>query len=724
MHNTGPLALRDAGACSVLRRMGLGSMCPWVALQISVVVPTLGVCEQLAATLACLEAQVIDPIRVQVVVVSDGSEGVGEIVENWNPPFRHRALRTRPEEGLAAAFNRGWQEAAGDVVVFLGCGTLVHPQFLVSYCRHFETSGAEVVSGRRWHVNLAQVDPQRGAQLDRLTTGSGRCMAEAFTAMLSSARLGQGPGHAAARLEREIAEVCDRYPTALTRALAFVAPNVGVSRRLLESTRGLSGFAPGVETLDLGVRLALCGAKFRVAPDVHSLQLFRPAQEPRRALEDEFRATILRHPLFQLIAWQGWAAQHPSLASLAEIARAECESSFDVRALLDMGRHFGLPQSVWMTDQEFLGLYARRSGVAEHQLAQRLKQARARGVIHRSEGGIIRYDHDLLVHWLQQQDDLAQACESHRPSPCVSADAPRRPECSRPWVGQYEVVIERAALPQSQNVVVNLALPLSTPESGTIAITEWAPKDLGEYCRRGMVIGYPVRPGTTGQIRLGYTFRCGEGADVPMLRAGAERSDQPTRFLTPCFPAKELPHLRRLLHSFLPEPWPRVTERIETIRSWLLLGPASHRTSAASYVLARSGSALGGQLVELFVALCQLSGVPARARSAAQLPRTDSGESVGFRCPFFPSGAEVWFAETGWQMVLLPPPPWFSPVEPSKQNLENDGASIVYGSELAGLLPTIAVWNSGWHAVEPASSTIHRLRGGPEVGSRALLASS
>ena len=88
---------------------------------ISVVVPTYKRPELLNRCLTALFMQTMDPSRYEIVVVDDGpTDETREVVFSWskkNGP-RVRYLANTHRHGPAAARNRGWQAADGDIIAF------------------------------------------------------------------------------------------------------------------------------------------------------------------------------------------------------------------------------------------------------------------------------------------------------------------------------------------------------------------------------------------------------------------------------------------------------------------------------------------------------------------------------------------------------------------------------------------------------------------------------
>ena len=105
-------------------------------LSFSVVVPCFNARSTIAAAIASIEAQQLQP--VEIVVVDDGStDGSGELVAELalsNPKIR---LVRQANVGVSRARNTGIDLVRGDVVAFLDSDDLWHPDFISQHMAHF-----------------------------------------------------------------------------------------------------------------------------------------------------------------------------------------------------------------------------------------------------------------------------------------------------------------------------------------------------------------------------------------------------------------------------------------------------------------------------------------------------------------------------------------------------------------------------------------------------------
>jgi glycosyltransferase involved in cell wall biosynthesis len=105
------------------------------APEISVVIPTYRRPDLLQRCLAPLLKQTLDPLLYEIIVVDDGqTEDTRALVENLAAATqgrpRLRYLRPEGTRGPAAARNRGWRAAMGEVVAFTDDDTQPHEDWL------------------------------------------------------------------------------------------------------------------------------------------------------------------------------------------------------------------------------------------------------------------------------------------------------------------------------------------------------------------------------------------------------------------------------------------------------------------------------------------------------------------------------------------------------------------------------------------------------------------
>jgi GT2 family glycosyltransferase len=118
---------------------------------VSVVVPTYRRPELLNRCVAALFSQTMDSVRYELVIVDDGpTEETRQIVLAWSrkPGPRVRYLPNEGRHGPAAARNRGWQAARGEIIGFTDDDCIPTPDWLTIGVAPFADATVHGISGR------------------------------------------------------------------------------------------------------------------------------------------------------------------------------------------------------------------------------------------------------------------------------------------------------------------------------------------------------------------------------------------------------------------------------------------------------------------------------------------------------------------------------------------------------------------------------------------------
>jgi GT2 family glycosyltransferase len=118
-------------------------------MRLSAVIPTHNRASALRNCLQTLEAQDVDPTRIEVVVVDDGSdEDMSAVVDGVASGRLSMRCERQPLSGLNGARNRGAAVTNGDVLAFLDDDTLVSPGWATAMLTAFERYPCAGVGGR------------------------------------------------------------------------------------------------------------------------------------------------------------------------------------------------------------------------------------------------------------------------------------------------------------------------------------------------------------------------------------------------------------------------------------------------------------------------------------------------------------------------------------------------------------------------------------------------
>ncbi len=127
----------------------------------SIIVPTFNRLEVLPEVLSALEEQQNAP-ELEVIVIDDGStDGTAEWLRQRRWKVSHR-WESRPNEGPAAARNRGVEMASGERVAFLGDDTVPSAGWLAAHAEAHDANGEDdllaVLGYTGWHPRM-RVNP-------------------------------------------------------------------------------------------------------------------------------------------------------------------------------------------------------------------------------------------------------------------------------------------------------------------------------------------------------------------------------------------------------------------------------------------------------------------------------------------------------------------------------------------------------------------------------------
>jgi GT2 family glycosyltransferase len=114
-------------------------------LQVSIVLPTYNRLSRLKQVVSALENQTYPHAAFDVIVIADGCvDGTVEYLQTLKTPL-HLTYIASDNRGVAAARNRGIQEATGEYIVFIDDDVVPAPQLLAEHMRVHKEHPDEVV---------------------------------------------------------------------------------------------------------------------------------------------------------------------------------------------------------------------------------------------------------------------------------------------------------------------------------------------------------------------------------------------------------------------------------------------------------------------------------------------------------------------------------------------------------------------------------------------------
>ncbi|MFJ9814773.1 glycosyltransferase family 2 protein [Streptomyces sp. NPDC101151] len=137
---------------------------------VSVIIGAYEAMPYLVECLASVEAQTIDPARMEIIAVDDGStDGTGEYLEEFadRVPMPVTVIRQENSGGPSGPRNVGLGKAAGRYVFFLDADDRLGPEALERMVAMADKNGTDVVLGRVEGINRTPPKSMWGKTLDR-----------------------------------------------------------------------------------------------------------------------------------------------------------------------------------------------------------------------------------------------------------------------------------------------------------------------------------------------------------------------------------------------------------------------------------------------------------------------------------------------------------------------------------------------------------------------------
>lgn len=202
---------------------------------LTVVMPTHRRRELVIRSLRALAQQDVKPGSFDLVLVVDGDgDGTRPAVEELALPFQVEILEP-PRSGVAAARNRGWRAAQGQVVLFLDDDIIARPGLIAEHLHQHDVPN-RVVIGR--------FSPDPDVQRTAWQRYEERVQEKKYAALLE-----------------------DEAPS----GIRLYSGNFSVQREHLEACGGFDTNLPRNEDVDLGFRLQELGLEFVFAPGADAL---------------------------------------------------------------------------------------------------------------------------------------------------------------------------------------------------------------------------------------------------------------------------------------------------------------------------------------------------------------------------------------------------------------------------------------------------------------------
>src|SRR6266404_393094 len=210
-------------------------------MKLSVVMNTFNRRHALEKTLPSLLAQDQRPEDFEVVFVVDGStDGTAELLNSWKTPFAIKVI-VQPTRGMEVARNVGVAAARGEIVLFLDDDIICSPGVIR---QHTEAHGDDVAVVAHGPIYVAPESPK-----SLIRYGTEQWYKSYY------GRLNPAVG---LQIPKEI----------------YLLANSSLSRKLLVESGGFDEQTPELGDIELGLRLAKMGIRFRFLPAAIAYELF------------------------------------------------------------------------------------------------------------------------------------------------------------------------------------------------------------------------------------------------------------------------------------------------------------------------------------------------------------------------------------------------------------------------------------------------------------------
>lgn len=216
-------------------------------MKLTVAIPTFGREGVLIHTLEQILAA-LDPTRMELLVVDQTprhEEATERQLRVWQDGGRLRRVTLSPPS-LPAARNRAYQEARGEIVLFLDDDVILPPHLLAKHLEAYEDPALAAVTGQVFNC----LDPNRPPPLDRPREGT---RPHALVDAPCSARNISGGNHSVRRHVALAIGGFDEYFVA-----AALAEDLDFAQRLLDAGHRIL-YQPEAWIIHLGVKSGGCG---------------------------------------------------------------------------------------------------------------------------------------------------------------------------------------------------------------------------------------------------------------------------------------------------------------------------------------------------------------------------------------------------------------------------------------------------------------------------------
>ncbi|MBS1119069.1 MAG: glycosyl transferase family 2 [Deltaproteobacteria bacterium] len=554
--------------------------------------------------LRALAQQTFPAAEFECIVVDDASpDGAQRFLEDASTPFELKVIRNAVALGEGASRNAAIAASAGKFVVLLGANMVPSATWLQTYAERACGPGPSVLSGQRLHI----ADNGRSYSQQELE---------------SAAKPGLYPDRFFPALERQLGPLMEAKPDSLVCAYSLLGANVAVRRDLFDATSGFNPSLTDASEVELGVRLWEVGATFgRVDADTYSFAKATPPWMTAPAHSALFR----RHPYFAVMFMNFWAHYHgegrsppspyDSLLSVADAATHGAD--FPLAGAYE--RIFGVPSPEGThcdlkTTRELLA--SEWSDLSLSKLDQHFDHALARGVFYRRVNEVDEFNPLHFFNWLNDCTPvigfvLEAVCKD--PPPFILTPSPRTKV-----TGHYEVTVDAKDMNMSwRGATLTIPLPIPHQCQTELSIHGCQPPELLQYINRSKyLIELPIEqlPKRDDSFLVKYHYSFLSPKTMAVTPGDTTGGPPKAEDRDHSIPDAYLERAQRILqHLEVDRCAPRDAARriFEWLQSNMIVYASGNQSYCDSF---DTGVGLCADLMQIFVNLCRLSGIPARPR--------------------------------------------------------------------------------------------------------------
>ena len=261
-------------------------------IEVSIIIPSFNKYPLNLFTLYSLELQTIDPSKLEVILIDDGStDQTSKSLQNYNPPYHFYHIRNQQNKGRSAVRNIGIKAARGNILIFLDAEMITEPDFVMNHLKYHQDKNNVVATGfmHSKPVYTCAFPDFSSKTMNRIAALSNNKLKQNVKEPYPLIRLKDISSGAYKKFALKtfpwFRNIISNYNANLEGFefpwMAFITGNVSIRKQLVEQ----AGYFDedfvnyGYEDWELGYRLSKLGAKFMIGRDLGAYHQEHPVSE-------------------------------------------------------------------------------------------------------------------------------------------------------------------------------------------------------------------------------------------------------------------------------------------------------------------------------------------------------------------------------------------------------------------------------------------------------------